>query len=73
MEGEPAKQNRNKRGGAARAQHGMWGKSGEEASRTEQEKRGSSSSVPARAPSRKSRTFVSIDFCVVSYLSPECS
>ena len=49
MEGQPAKQNGNERGGAACVQQGNWGRSGEEASRTEQQRRRSSSCAPARA------------------------
>ena len=51
-EGQPAKQNGNERGGATCAHQGIWGRSGEKTSRTEQERRGSSSSAPARASAR---------------------
>ena len=73
MEGQPAKQNGNERGGAACAQQEIWGRSGEEASRTEQERKGSSSPAPARASARNRHVFVSLDFGIVSYLSPEFS
>ena len=49
MEKQAAKHNGNERGGAACALQGIWGRSGEQASRIEQEWRGSSSSAPARA------------------------
>ena len=73
MEGQPAKQNGNERGGAACAQQGIWGRSGEEASRTDQARRGSSSPAPARASAHNRRVFVSLDFCIASYFSPEFS
>ena len=68
VEIQPGNQNGNERGGAACAQQGIWGRSGEEASRTEQERRESSSSAPARASARNRRVFVSLDFvmCQVS-------
>ena len=72
-EGQPAKQNGNERGGAAYAQQGGWRRSGEEASKTELERRGSSSAAPARASACNRRVFVSLDFCIVSYFSPEFS
>ena len=46
---------------------------GEEASGTEQKRRGSSSSAPARASACNWRVFVSLAFCIVSYLSPDLS
>ena len=72
VEGHPAMQNGNERGGAC-SQQGIWKRVGEEASRTEQEWRGSSSSAPARASARNRRVFLSLDFGIVPYFSPEFS